>query len=49
MEVDGKITCYLCKEPKAKRKNVIESDDDFKRHLVCDDCMKEIPEGSIFD
>jgi len=42
MKKDGEITCYICKKPKASRKNVIESDADFKRHLVCDECISEI-------
>jgi len=44
--------CYLCKNNKAKRSNIIETDDPPKnwlqkpsatsKHCVCDTCMDEI-------
>jgi len=46
------MKCYICKTKEAKRKNLIQTDDDILKpnHFVCDDCIKDIPKGvSIFD
>lgn len=37
------MKCYICKKDGAKRNNIF-TDEDFKQHCACDECMKEIVE-----